>query len=387
MSADRRHERLEGLARALQKSNGAEKAGRPAEEKDGEREEESLDALLITSRANIRYLTGFSGSAALVVVSRADVLLVTDFRYDGQAQAEAGAVARVVVDRTSVWERLFKELPALGPLKRVGFEPHALTVREAERLRASATAARPWRWCPAGELVEQLRVRKDPAEIDAIRAAAQVAGEAFRCALAGVRPGLSELEVAGILEGHLRRLGSEGHPFPTIVASGPRSALPHARSSRRTIERGEWLLLDFGAMVDGYCADITRTVVVGGRATDAQRALYELVRSAQQRARAGVRPGMTGAEADALARDVIDAKGFADAFGHSTGHGLGLEVHEAPRLSRTNESPLPVDAVVTIEPGVYLIGQGGVRIEDDVHLSSEGPVLLSDGKTELIEVL
>ena len=376
MSADRRHERLEALARALQRPDGGEPDGT-----DG------LDALLITSRANIRYLTGFSGSAALVVVTRADVLLVTDFRYDGQAQAEAGVVARVVVDRTSVWDRLFKELPALGALSRVGFEPHALTVREADRLRANTTPARPWRWCPAPELVEELRVRKDPVEVGAIRAAAQVAGEAFRYSLAEVRPGQSELEIAGILEGHLRRLGSEGHPFPTIVASGPRSALPHARSSRRTLEAGEWLLLDFGATVDGYCADITRTVVVGGRATDAQRALYELVRTAQQRARMGVRAGATGAEADALARDVIEAKGFGDAFGHSTGHGLGLEVHEAPRLSRTNESPLPVDAVVTIEPGVYLAGQGGVRIEDDVHLSSDGPVLLSDGETELIEVL
>src|SRR6267142_520786 len=181
-----------------------------------------------------------------------------------------------------------------------------------------------------------------------------------------------------------RRLGSEGHPFATIVASGPRSALPHARSSRRAVAAGEWLLLDFGAQVDGYCADITRTVVVGARATERQRVLYGLVYEAQQRARGGVRAGMTGRDADALARDPITARGFGEAFGHSLGHGLGLEVHEAPRLSKTNPSPLPAGAVVTIEPGVYLPGDGGVRIEDDVHLAAAGPELLSDGLTDLL---
>ena len=235
-------------------------------------------------------------------------------------------------------------------------------------------------------LFRSLRARKDPAEVAAIRAAAQLAGAALRETLAAVRAGMTEQAIAGLLEGALRRLGSEGHPFPTIVASGPRSALPHARTSPRAVAAGEWLLLDFGAQVDGYCADITRTVVVGARATEAQRTLYELVDTAQRRARAGVRAGMSGRDADALARDVIEARGFGDAFGHSLGHGLGLEVHEAPRLARTNVDPLPADAVVTIEPGVYLAGQGGVRIEDDVHLGPDGPVLLSDGDTALVEL-
>jgi Xaa-Pro aminopeptidase len=196
---------------------------------------------------------------------------------------------------------------------------------------------------------------------------------------------MTERAIAGMLEGALRRLGSEGHPFSSIVASGPRAALPHARTSLRPVASGDWLLLDFGAEVDGYCADITRTVIVG-RASDAQRALYDLVYTAQRRAREGVRAGMPGREADALARDLIEARGFGDAFGHSLGHGLGLEVHEAPRLAKTNADPLPPDAVVTIEPGVYLAGQGGVRIEDDVHLAPSGPVLLSDGETELLEL-
>ena len=368
MAADRRRERHEALA-ALFDADGA-----------------ALDALLVTSRPNIRYLTGFSGSAGVAVATRADLLLVTDFRYAEQAQAEAGAIARVEIEGASVWDRLFKDLPSLGPLTTVGYEAHTVTVKDAERFSVGA-AGKAWHWKPAGELVERLRARKDPAEIAAIRAAAALAGEALRTTIAAVRPGQTELEIAGLLEGALRRFGSEGHPFPAIVASGPRSALPHAQTSRRTVAAGEWLLIDFGAVVDGYCADITRTVVVGARATEAQRALYDLVAGAQRRAREGVRAGMPGREADALARDPIEARGFGDAFGHSTGHGLGLEVHEAPRLARTATEPLPLDAVVTIEPGVYVPGRGGVRIEDDVHLSADGPVLLSDGHTDLVELV
>src|SRR6266699_3356878 len=364
MAADRRRVRQDALVRALAM--------------------DALDGLVVTSHANIRYLTGFSGSAAVVAVTRADVLLVTDFRYAEQARGEAGAVARIEVDSTSVWDRFFKELATLGPLSTLGYEAHALSVHDAERF---AQAGKAWRWMPTTELVERLRAAKDGAEVAAIRSAALLAGEALGETLAQVRPGMTELAIAGMLEGALRRLGSEGHPFATIVASGPRSALPHARSSRRAVSAGEWLLLDFGAQVDGYCADITRTVVVGARATERQRVLYGLVREAQQRARAGVRAGMSGRDADALARDPIAARGFGEAFGHSLGHGLGLEVHEAPRLSKINPAPLPAGAVVMIEPGVYFPGDGGVRIEDDVHLAPAGPELLSDGLTDLLELV
>ncbi|PYP09670.1 MAG: Xaa-Pro dipeptidase [Gemmatimonadetes bacterium] len=350
---------------------------------------EGLDALLVTSRSNIRYLTGFSGSAGVAVATRGTVLLVTDFRYDEQARQQSGAVARVEIEGTSVWDRLFKELGAgvsgLGPGGSIGFEAHTISVKDAERFSSGPGAA--WRWKAAGELVEKLRVRKDAGEVAAIRAAATLATGALRDALATVGPGQTELEIAGMLEGALRRHGSEAHPFATIVASGPRSALPHAHTSTRTVAAGEWLLLDFGAVVDGYCADVTRTVVVGARADESQRALYGLVQEAQRRAREGVRAGMSGRDADALARDLIEARGFGAAFGHSTGHGLGLEVHEAPRLARTAAEPLPEGAVVTIEPGVYVAGRGGVRIEDDVHLSAEGPVLLTDGCTDLVELV
>jgi Xaa-Pro aminopeptidase len=348
-------------------------------------EAEDLDALLVTSRPNIRYLTGFSGSAGVVVATRRELLLITDFRYDEQARQQCGTAARVEIESASVWDRLFKELTVFGgALGTVGYEAHAVSVRDADRLSAAELKIQ---WKQAGELVERLRASKDSGEVAAIRAAATLAGEALAETLAAVRPGQTELEIAGLLEGTLRRRGSEAHPFATIVASGPRTALPHAQTTRRALAAGEWLLLDFGAVVDGYCADLTRTVIAGARADDAQRAHYELVAFAQRRAREGVRAGMSGRDADALAREPIEARGFGAAFGHSTGHGLGLEVHEAPRLARTAAEPLPTDAVVTIEPGVYLPGRGGVRIEDDVHLSADGPVLLSDGLTDLVELV
>jgi Xaa-Pro aminopeptidase len=238
---------------------------------------------------------------------------------------------------------------------------------------------------PVTGLVEDLRAVKDPNEVDAIRAAATLAQEAFAAALPAIRPGVREIDVAAALESELRLRGSEWHPFPTIVASGPRSALPHARTSDRVIGRDELVLLDFGAQVDGYCADLTR-VVVAGRADARQRAMHQLVQEAQRAALDGLRAGMTGRQGDALARRVIEERGFGAAFGHSLGHGLGLEVHEAPRLSFASEAVLPENCVVTVEPGVYFAGWGGVRLEDDAVVTSEGAGLLSDGRTELVEM-
>ena len=342
---------------------------------------EGLQGLLVTHLPNIRYLTGFSGSAGLLLVWADATILVTDFRYAVQASSEAGAAATVEVDPTNVWERLGRILAGL-PRGALGIEAHALTVRDAERV----TGVSAHRIVPTLELVERLRVAKSPDEVAAIREAAELAQTALAGVLPGVKAGQTEQEVAAALEGALRRLGSEWHPFPTIVASGPRAALPHARTTRRAIETGDWLLLDFGAQVGGYCADLTRMAVVGARADERQRALHEVVRSAQLRARDHIRAGMTGREADALARDVITGRGLGDAFGHSLGHGLGLEVHEAPRLAPTSEIPLPLHAVVTVEPGIYLPGWGGIRIEDDIYLGPEGPVCLSDGRSELVEL-
>jgi Xaa-Pro aminopeptidase len=341
-----------------------------------------LDALLVQSLANIRYLTGFSGSAGLLLVRPEEAVLITDFRYQVQAPREAGRVARVEVDQANLWDRL-KRVLGERSTGRLGFEAHVATVGERERLEPCA----PGRWQPTSDVVERLRQIKDPDEVAAIRQAAALAQEAFAECLPAIRVGQNEYAVAALLEGALRRRHSEWHPFPTIVASGPRAALPHAGTSDRNLGAGDWLLLDFGAQVDGYCADLTRTVVVGRRADDRQRQVYETVRLAQRRAIDHIRPGMPAREADLLAREVIVQRGFGDAFGHSLGHGLGLEVHEAPRVSPTAEGVLPAGSVVTIEPGIYVPGWGGVRLEDDLHLAPDGPVLLSDNRVELLELL
>lgn len=340
-----------------------------------------VDAVLITHLPNVRYLTGFSGSSALLLLTSSATVFVTDRRYEAQASHEVGHVADIVIESTNVWKRLGQILPKHGA-RSLGFEEDVVTVAQWERLRNFGLS---WTWRPLRGTVERLRERKSESEVEALQQAAALAHEALAEALGAVRPGVTEQELAGILERALRRRGSEGHPFATIVASGPNSALPHARATSRPIAPGDFVLIDFGAQLGGYCSDITRTVVVG-RADERQRAVYDVVSRAQERARTNIRAGMAGREADALAREVIERDGLGAAFGHSLGHGLGLEVHEAPRLSASEIGLVPECAVVTIEPGVYLPGWGGVRIEDDVYVGPAGPVTLSDGRTELVEL-
>ena len=341
-----------------------------------------LDGLLLTGLPNIRYLTGFSGSSALLVVTPRDVVLITDFRYQTQVRDEVGDLARVSIESSSLWAGLWQQLAQLGSAQVLGFETSHIQHRDFQRLVENGSR---WQWRPTSDLVEKLREQKDADEIEQISAAAVVALAALERTLPQVRVGQSELQVAGILEKALRDAGSEGFPFPSIVASGERSALPHARSSPRIIQPGDFLLMDFGAEVNGYVSDVTRTVVVG-RASEDQRAVYEIVRVANERAARGVHAGMTGRDADAIARLYIERAGFGEQFGHSLGHGIGLEVHESPRLARTAEDTLPVGAVVTIEPGVYRPGWGGVRIEDDVVLAADGPQVLTQFPRELMEL-
>ncbi|MEO7455144.1 MAG: aminopeptidase P family protein [Gemmatimonadaceae bacterium] len=341
-----------------------------------------LDGLLLTGLSNIRYLTGFSGSSALLVVTPKDIVFITDFRYQTQVVDEVGDIARVSIEAASLWTGLWQQLAALPNVKVLGFETAHIQHRDFQRL---VEAGARWQWRPTVDLVETLRERKDAGEIEKIREAAGVATRALERTLPEIHAGMSELQVAGVLEKALRDEGSEGFPFPSIVASGPRSALPHARSSSRELEAGDFLLMDFGAEVAGYCSDITRTVAVG-RATEEQRVVYDVVRVANERAARGVRAGMAGRDADAIARQYIERAGYGDLFGHSLGHGIGLEVHESPRLAKTAEGALPEGAVVTIEPGVYRPGWGGVRIEDDVVLGADGPQILTQFPRELIEL-
>lgn len=346
--------------------------------------EHHLDALLVTGAANIRYLTGFSGSSGLLLVTPRELLFLTDFRYDTQVKEEIGDFARVRIENVSLWTALWDELAAMPRMSVIGFESTQIMHRDFARFLQETEGGR-WQWRPQIGLVENLREAKDPDEVAKIEHAAGMATRALTETLPQIRAGLTELEVAGILEKALRDQGSEAYPFETIAASGPRAALPHAQASRRAIEVGDFLLLDFGAKSDGYCSDITRTFVVG-RATDQQREIYDIVRTANERAIAGVRAGMTGREADAIARDYITEHGYGEDFGHSLGHGLGIDVHEAPRLARTADAKLQLHTVVTIEPGIYRAGWGGVRIEDDVHLVPDGVRVLTDFTHDLLEL-
>jgi len=348
--------------------------------------EQGVDALLVSALPNIRYLTGFSGSNALLLITGETTTLLTDFRYATQVKTEVDPAVEVVIAPASLWSELWRILGAGPRIASVAFETAHLLHHEAQRFLAPGSEGARWRWVPVEDLVEGLRQSKDATEVALIRAAIAIAEQALEAILPRVQVGMTELAVAGELERALRVAGSEGFPFETIVASGPRSALPHARASTRAIARGDLLLIDFGAIYQGYCADITRTFVVGAPPTDRQREIYTLVRESNGSASALVRQGMRGRDADALARDYIERAGFGEAFGHSLGHGIGLEVHEAPRLAKTAEAPLPSGAVVTIEPGVYLEGWGGVRIEDDVLLGSEGSLVLTTFPRDLVQL-
>lgn len=344
--------------------------------------ERGVDALLVTALPNIRYLTGFSGSAALLVVSvDAPSVLITDFRYAVQVTEEVGAHADVRIEPSSLWSGLADALGRL-PGSRIAFEAPHLVFTDYERL---ATLPERWRWSGSAGLVEALRERKDSGELALIREAVRIAELALERTIREVHVGQTERQVAGILEHHLRDLGSDAPPFETIVAAGERAALPHARASTRELRAGDYLLIDFGASFGGYCSDITRTFALQSVNPEMQH-IHDIVREATLSASAAVRVGMRGRDADAIARRYIEGRGYGELFGHSLGHGIGLEVHEGPRLARTAEAPLPPAAVVTIEPGIYRPGWGGVRIEDDVFLAEDGPVVLTSFPRELLVI-
>lgn len=339
--------------------------------------QQQLDAMLVSKAENRRYLTGFTGSAGFALVTAVEALLLVDFRYVEQAAAEAPGFEAIKADRQFI-DTLVEAVSARG-LARIGIEADHLTVKQhaeyAQRLGPASLV-------PIDGL-DRLRWVKDDGEIARITKAVEIADAAFTHIRAFLRPGAVEREIAVELEFYMRRRGADGEAFPTIVASGPRSALPHGRASDRALRAGDFVTLDFGALLDGYVSDCTRTVVLG-EASGKQREIYGIVRAAQQAALAGIRPGLTGREADALARAVIAEAGFGDAFGHGLGHGVGLAVHEGPSLSPREEAVLAPGHTVTVEPGIYLAGWGGVRIENLVVITEDGCRSLTRLPTELL---
>jgi Xaa-Pro aminopeptidase len=342
--------------------------------------ERELDALLVTNLVNVRYLTGFTGSNGMAVVGEGLRRFVTDFRYVEQAAAQVDGF-----DREQAPQEFLDALSSGWPEGglRLGFEDDDVTVRRHGRLRELLPG--PVELVPAGGIVEELRAVKDAGEIERMRAAAALADEVYGVVRGQGLVGRSERDVALAIEDEMRRLGAEGPSFPSIVASAERGASPHAVPADVPIPRNTLVTLDIGARLDGYCSDCTRTWATG-EVPDELAEMYALVQRAQAAALDAVRPGPEGREIDAVARDMIDGAGHGEHFGHGLGHGVGLEVHEAPRLARTAEGRLVAGNVVTVEPGVYLPGRAGVRIEDLVVVADGGRTVLSGTSKDLIVI-
>ena len=344
-----------------------------------------FDALLISHLPNIRYLCGFTGSAGLLLVEEVGSVFFTDVRYDTQAHEEV-KVAKVVIARKAVLTALGEFLGVRRKRTRgwtLGLEAEHFTLAEENRLTLIKPAG--VRLKDAPSLVERARMIKDSDELQRIRAAVALGAKLFERAVEVLRPGVKETEVAAEMELAARRGGAEEMSFPTIIASGARSALPHGRASDRPIARGGFVVCDFGVILSGYCSDQTRTVWVGPVPEDARRA-YEAVREAQQAAIDAVRPGIAVGEVDAAARKVLRKAGLGRYFTHSTGHGVGLEIHESPRVADGQREILQSGMVITIEPGVYFPGKWGVRIEDMVAVTAGGCEVMTPTSKDFLAV-
>jgi len=344
--------------------------------------EADLDLYLVSHLPHVRYLCGFSGSSGMLLVARRGAEFFTDSRYAEQVRREVKGARCVVPKSGTLIEALAESRLVRKGRPRLGFQSRYLNVEAYQRLHTEAKGAL---LVPHDGLVEPLVEVKDDREIERIERATQIADRAFEKILGILRPGLRELDVARELEYMMLRLGSEGTPFETICASGKRSALPHGKASKKRLEVGDFVTLDYGALVGGYCSDITRTVVMG-RATPRQRRLYRIVQMAQSRAVATIRPGGSTQAVDRAARRIISKAGFGSKFGHGTGHGIGLEVHQGPSVSPRTDGKLAAGMVVTVEPGIYVPGFGGVRIEDDVLVTRTGFRVLTNAPRHLIEI-
>jgi Xaa-Pro aminopeptidase len=343
-----------------------------------------LDTLLITHLPDVRYLCGFTGSNAALVLSAGKSILFTDGRYTLQAKIEAIGT-RVVIAKKSVVPTACEWIEAAGS-KRCGFDASNTSVAALESMRkAVSTKVRRHLFTPTGSLVAKLREVKDADEIARMRAAANLGCKLFEDMLGILRAGLTEIEVASELEHAARLAGAEAMSFETIVASGERSALPHGRASKSKLPKRGFVTLDFGVALDGYMSDMTRTVHMG-KALEGEREVYDAVLEAQQAAVSAIAPGITTGDVDKVARSVLRNAGLDKYFTHSTGHGVGLEIHEGPRLAAKQTQPLEEGMIITIEPGVYIPGKFGVRIEDMVLVTKAGGEILTPSVKAWIEL-
>jgi len=337
-----------------------------------------LDGIFISQAENRYYLSGFDGSAGFLLITPRDTILATDFRYTEQAKAQAADYE--IFQITGDFSAWFPKLVANLSLRRLGFEAVNITFGTYQKLTEALNKAQSkLRLVPVDGMVETLRAIKEPEEVELITEASEITGKALDYIQGEICPGMSEMEVAWEIEKFLRENGSQSVPFGVMVASGPNSALPHAKPSPRTIQSGEPIIIDIGAKVGGYSSDMSRTICLGSSDNTFNK-VYDTVLSAQLTAIAIIKGGMTGEEADSLARVVIEEVGYGKAFGHSLGHGVGLAPHELPRLGPNSTERLVDGMVFTVEPGIYLTGWGGVRIEDVVTMENGKLRVISKAK-------
>ncbi len=336
------------------------------------------DGALITKRENYMYLSGFSGTSANLVITDKKAYLLTDFRYVEQSARQA-PLFEIVEHKPDIKDTILEILNSEG-IKKLGFEDQSLTYSEyksfSNKFKDTALEG-------IGSVVERLRSIKDSFEIETINKAVEIADGAFNHVLGIIKPGITELDVAAELEYKMKKLGASGASFETIVASGLRSSMPHGVASEKKLEAGDTITMDFGALYNHYCSDITRTVFLG-QPDKKMIDIYNIVLEAQLTSERGAVQGKTGREVDKIARDMIYSKGFEGKFGHGLGHGLGLEIHENPRLSPGGDKVLENNMAVTVEPGIYVEGLGGVRIEDTIIIREDNPIVLTRSNKDLI---
>jgi Xaa-Pro aminopeptidase len=333
--------------------------------------EDDLDAILVSQPENRRYLSGFTGSAGLLLISAERAVLATDFRYYEQVGREAPDFELAKI--TTRFSDLLPDLLAGLGVQRLGFESQHLTV---DQLHTFSQATEGLEWVPLKETVEKIRMVKEENEIEALRRSAALNDAAFAHMMEAIEPGMTERQVSWEIEAYMRTHGAEKVAFDLIVAAGPNGALPHARPGDHAIQPGEPIVFDIGCALAGYCSDMTRTFCLGQPAARYLE-VWEIVHGAGEAAKAGIRAGISGVEADGLARNVIEEAGYGEYFGHGLGHGVGLAIHEGPRASRLSEDTLEANMSLTIEPGIYLPGEFGVRLEDLAIVGRDGVRVLS----------
>lgn len=345
-----------------------------------ELDKSGLDGALIFSDINRNYLTGFTGNDSYIIVTQDELLFITDSRYTEQARIEVPDF-QIIEYNINIIEFISKTVESLG-IKVLGFEDNIMTYKFFNELKCKLENCQ---LTGMNEIIEKHRQTKGPEEINNIEKAAGITDEAFKHILSFIKPGITEISIALELEFFMRSNGATSVSFPIIAASGVRSSLPHGIASNKIIECGDILTLDFGCVYNGYCSDMTRTLILGS-ATEKQKQIYNIVLDANTKALSHIKPGITGEELDTIARDVITESGYGNYFGHGLGHGVGMAIHELPYVSKKGKEPIEAGMIITDEPGIYIPDYGGVRIEELVLVTENGYRVLSKSPKELIEI-